>query len=223
MGRLNRAVRVAWRRSPGVNGLGSVRLAKVFAGLLLLFASASAEAAWVVPFQQPPIARSTAPDQTWLTDVPEKPGARPKPKVAVFVFKGDDVYEPVRAAMVRTLRAKGLNVTTTILPVDSVAQYREMGFALNLGVFVEGEMTGEGARQRAVIRLRSGVTGQPIGSAKFSGATPAIVGAVSRTVWSRVGSTIMRACSSASRPRPRPREPLRIEAGAPLEEATHGT
>jgi len=154
-----------------------------------------------------------------LLDAPEKPGVRSKGKVAVFVFKGDDVYQPVRAAVVRALRGKGLNVTATLRPVDSAAQYREMSYTLNLSAYVEGELTGEGARQIAHVRVRSGVTGQVISSAKFSGLTHKIVGDVARGLWSQVGGSMMRACSSASRPRRREREPLHIEAGTPLEKA----
>ena len=188
----------------------------VLVGALVAAAAAPAQAAWGVPhlLRPPQIARTAPPDQSWLTDVPEKPGAHSKGKVAVFVFNGDDVYQPVRAAVVRALREKGLTVTASLRPVDSAAQYREMSYALNLAVFIEGEMIGEGARQSALIRLRSGVTGQRIATAKFSGPTHEIVGAVGRTLWSRVGAATMRACSSASRPRRREREPLRIEAGS---------
>jgi hypothetical protein len=152
-----------------------------------------------------------------MMDVPARTGAHAKGKVAVFVFKGDDVYEPVRASVVRLLRAKGLEVTATLRPVDSAAQFREMSYTLNLALFVEGEMIGEGAHQSAVIHLRSGVTGQRIASAKFSGPTREIVGSIGRTMWPRVGGTMMRACSSASRPRRREREPLRIDASTPMD------
>jgi hypothetical protein len=168
-----------------------------------------------------------APDQTWLQDVPERTGARSKGRVAVFVIKGDDVYEPVRAAVVKTLRRKGFSVTASLQPVDSAAQYREMSSALNVAVFVDGDVSGEGVRQSARIRLRSGVTGQPIGSANFLGPTPKIVGDVGRTLWRRVGSATVRACSSAARPRRREREPMRIDAGAALDDqpsaASQGT
>ena len=194
-------------------------------GLIFALVSASApapaEAAWGLPYLlPPPVVKHTGPDQTWMQDVPERAGAHTKGKVAVFVFKGDDIYEPVRAAVVRALRAKGLNVTAMLKPVDSAVQYREMSYALNLGVFVEGELIGEGARQSAHIHLRSGLTGQRIASASFSGPTPKIVGDLGRGLWPRVGGTIMRACSSASRPRRREREPLHIEAGTPMETAS---
>ena len=188
-------------------------------GAILVSASAPAEAAWAIPYPlSPVVVRSPAPpDQSWLMDVPEKPGARARGKVAVFIFNGDDVYQPVRAEVVRVLRRRGLNVTATLRPVDSAAQYREMSYTLNLGVFVEGELIGDGPRQIAHIRLRSGLTGQRIASATFSGPTPKIVEAIGHTLWTRVGGTVMRACSSSSRPRRREREPLRIEAGTPME------
>ena len=43
------------------------------------------------------IVRLAPPDQSWLQDVPEKPGAHSKGKVAVFPIAGDDVYEIGRA------------------------------------------------------------------------------------------------------------------------------
>jgi hypothetical protein len=206
------------RLSPGTKVWGVA----VLVGVLLGSASGRADAAWAMPHRRATWGArpATPPDQSWLNDVPQKPGAHSRGKVAVFVFKGDDVYEPVRAEVVRVLRRRGLNVTAALRPVDSAAQYREMSYALKLAVFVEGEMTGEGPRQSALIRLRSGVTGQPIASAKFSGPTPKIVGAVEHSLWSRLGAATMRACSSASRPRRREREPIHIEAGTPMDNST---
>ena len=43
------------------------------------------------------------PDQTWLLDVPEKSGVRSRGKAAVFLIQGDDYYQPVRAAVVKTV------------------------------------------------------------------------------------------------------------------------
>jgi hypothetical protein len=181
--------------------------------------SRPAHAAWVVPFlQPPPVVHPTPPDQSWKDDVAEKPGAHAKGKVAVFAFKGDDVYEPVREAVVKLLRSKGLNVTATLRPVDSAAQFREMSYALNLGAFVEGEIIGEGAHQTAVIHLRSGMSGKRIASLKMSGPTPQIVGTVGHKVWPSFGGAMIRSCSSAAHPRAREREPLRIEAGSPTDD-----
>ena len=176
----------------------------------------SAEAAWGVPRALPQV-HSAPPDQSWLKDVPEKSGAGAAGKIAVFTFKGDDVFEPFRAAVVRTLRKQRLNVTAALRPADSPAQYREMSYSSNLAVFIEGEVSGEGARQTVHIRLRSGVTGQHFTSTRFSGSTQAIVGAIGSALWGRVGSAILRTCSSAAKPRRRESTPTYIEAGSSLD------
>jgi len=179
------------------------------------------EAAWGPPPYAEPHAAPSPPDQTWLKDPTERPGAV-KRKVAVFVFQGDDVYQPMRAAAVRALRRRGLSVTATLQPVDSPAQYREMSSTLKVGAYVDGEVTGEGARQNLRIRVRSGVTGQYIASVTLSGPTPKVVGTITRTLWNRVGPAITRACAGAARSHRLEREPLRIEAGSALEEASIG-
>jgi len=198
-------------------------------GLSLLVAATvaavpgSAGAAWPVWHSRAAAAARKPPDQSWMQDVPEKPDTHSRGKVAVFVFKGDDVYEPIRAAVVRTLRRRGLNVTATLRPVESAAQFREMSIAVDLGAFIEGEVIGEGARQKAHIRVRSGLTGLPIASTTFAGPTSKIVGDLNRTLWNRVGAAVVRTCTSAARPRRREAEPLRIEAGNADELASEGT
>jgi hypothetical protein len=190
----------------------STPLCVVLVGLIVGLASTPAEGAWGTSYSwRPP--RRTAPDQSWLMDVPEKPGHRSRGRVAVFAFNGDEYYQPVRAAVVKTLRRRGLNVTTSLRPVDSAAQFRELGQTLNLAVYIDGEMRGEGARQSVVIRLRSGHSLQHIASARFSGPTEKIVDEVGRKFWTRIGPAVTRACTSASRPRRLEREPMRIDAG----------
>jgi hypothetical protein len=176
----------------------------------------TAEAAWGVPCLLPQV-HAAPPDQSWLKDPPEKPGAAVNGRVAVFTFKGDDVFEPMRAAVVRTLRKQRLSVTAALRPADSPAQYREMSYSSNLAVFIDGELSGEGAHQTVLIRLRSGVTGQYFASAKFSGSTQAIVGAIGGALWGRVGSAITRTCTNAAKPRRRESAPMYIEAGSPLD------
>jgi hypothetical protein len=173
-------------------------------------------AAWGVPC---PVSQTHAapPDQSWLKDVPEKPGASTRGRIAVFAFEGDDVFEPFRAAVVRTLRKRRLNVTAALRPADSPAQYREMSCASSLAVFIDGKVSGEGAHQTVLIRLRSGVSGQHFRSAKFSGSTQTIVGAIGDALWGRVGPAIIRTCSSAAKPRRRESRPMYIEAGSPLD------
>lgn len=175
-----------------------------------------AEAAWGVPCPLPQV-HTAPPDQTWLKDVPDKAGAGTRGKVAVFAFKGDDVFEPVRAAVVKALRKQRLSVTAALRPADSPAQYREMSYSSNLAVFIDGEVVGEGARQSVVIRLRSGVTGQYFTSAKFTGSMQSVVGSIGSALWGRIGPAVMRTCASAAKPRRRESAPTYIEAGSPLD------
>jgi len=207
----------------GVNRGLFVARARLVVGLVVAVisiatTSGAAQAAWW-PLPYARRAAPMPPDQTWLNDVPPRSGAS-KPKVAVFVIQGDDVYQPVRAAVVQSLRRKGLDVTATLRPVDSPAQYREMSSTLKVAAYVDGEVTGEGAHHNAHIRVRSGVTGQSVAVANFSGPTPKIVGGITRSLWNKVGSATMRACSGTAHSHRREREPLRIEAGTPLDDAS---
>jgi len=179
--------------------------------------SGTANGAWGVPCLLPQTHSAPA-DQSWMKDVPEKLGEHARGKVAVFAFKGDDALEPVRAAVVRTLRKQRLSVTAALRPADSPAQYREMSCSSDLAVFIDGEVIDEAARRTVVIHLRSGVTGQYFTSAKFSGSTQAIVGTIGDALWGRIGSAILRTCSSAARPRRHESAPTYIEAGSPVDE-----
>jgi hypothetical protein len=206
--------------SSGLRLEGPPRRARLLAfalglGAIIVAAPRSAHALWGPLFPpRPPVVRTGPPDQSWLLDVPEKPGAHARGKVAVFVFKGDDVYEPMRAQVVKILRHKGLNVTANLRPVDTAAQFKEMSVTLNMAAFVEGDVRGDGAHQTARIRLRSGMSGQPIAAATFSGPTAKIVGDINKKFWTRVGPSMMRACAGSAHPRRLEREPLRIDAGS---------
>ncbi|HZL20614.1 MAG TPA: hypothetical protein VFG23_22975, partial [Polyangia bacterium] len=94
-------------------------------------------------------------------------------KVAVFGFTGDGA-ERVQQVVVSTLRTRGLEVTTTLRPVDSAEQYREMAAALRLAAYIDGTVGGAGARGQATVRVRSGVTGRRIASVRFSGERSAL-------------------------------------------------
>ena len=193
---------------------------EIACGLAVAFGMVAAPAtalAWGVSYWQLPKPVHKAPDQSWLQDVPERRGHG---KVAVFAFQGDDVYQPVREAVVNLLRRRGLNVTASLRPVDSASQYRELSQTLNLAVYIDGEVTGDGDHQTAVIRLRSGVSGQRIGSARFTGPTKKIVADLRGKLWTRVGPTVTRACAGVSKPRQQEREPLRIEAGSSVDDDT---
>lgn len=207
----------AIRRSRGSKGWVVVALTMAASGAT----EGSAEASWGVPFLLPRV-HSAPPDESWRKDVPDKPEAFAAGKIAVFSFKGDDVFEPFRAAVVRTLRKQRVNVTAALRPADGPAQYREMSYSSSLAVFIDGEVSGEGARQTVLIRVRSGVTGQYFTSVRFSGSTDVIVRAIGASLWGRVGSAILRTCASAAKPRRRESTPMYIEAGSPLDRPIGG-
>jgi hypothetical protein len=149
------------------------------------------------------------------------PGARGR--VAVFGFRGEGAA-PVHAQVVRVLRKRGFDVTTTLRPVDSPDQYRDMAALLGLAVYVDGDVIDDGARASALVRIRSGVTGFRIASARFSGNSDRLPADVARGLWPEVGAAFARACAHASsRPRRTERAPLRIEAGTPIENTPSGT
>jgi hypothetical protein len=147
---------------------------------------------------------------------PKSDGPTVTGKVAVFGFTGEDA-ERVQQVVVSTLRTRGLEVTTTLRPVDSAEQYREMAAALRLAAYIDGSVGGAGARGQATVRVRSGVTGRRIASLRFSGERSALAADVGNGLWPRTGSKLVHLCDEAAKPGKGPRRALRIDAGTPLE------
>ena len=171
-----------------------------------------------------PTAKATKPTAKAATK-----GAKPPPeakapplptrasgKVAVFLFDGDGAPS-LRARVVRLLRARGLKVTTTLRPVDSAEQYREMADALQLAAFLDGEASEDGDQASVTVYLRSGVSGLRIASATLASARRTLPGELDKSLWPQIGPPLARVCVEAAKPRKREREPMRIEAGTPLE------
>jgi hypothetical protein len=181
-----------------------------------LGAASSAQAAWGVLCPTPQ-ARSAPPDQSWMKDVPEKPATKSRGKVAVFVFKGDDVFEQSRGAVVRALRKQGVTVFASLRPSDTPSQYRQVSYSSGIALFIDGEVTGTGSERVVQLRLRSGVTGQYVGGTRFTSAAATLVATIERSLWTKVGPATVRACASAAKPRKRGFTPMYIEAGSPLD------
>jgi hypothetical protein len=142
-------------------------------------------------------------------------GSRVNGKVAVFGFAGDGAGR-VQQAVISTLRTHGLQVNTTLRPVDSAEQYREMGATLQLAAYIEGAVGGDGSH--ATVHVRSGTTGRRIASIHFSGDRSGLAADVGSKLWPKTGSRLARLCAEAAKPRKRGgRGPMRIDAGSPLE------
>jgi hypothetical protein len=137
-------------------------------------------------------------------------------KIAVFGFSGEGAAR-VQQVVVSTLRTRGLQVTTSLRPVDSAEQYREMAATLQLAAYIDGAVGGAGSRGQATVHVRSGVTGRRIASIRFSSERSALAADVGSGLWPRTGSQLTRLCLDAAKPRKGGRHVLHIDAGTPLE------
>jgi hypothetical protein len=137
-------------------------------------------------------------------------------KVAVFGFTGEGASR-VQQAVVSTLRTRGLQVTTGLRPVDSAEQYREMAATLRLAAYIDGSVGGTPAQGEATVRVRSGITGRPITSVRFSGDRGGLPADVGNGLWPRTGPQLTRLCAEAAKPRKGGRKAMRINAGTPIE------
>jgi len=143
--------------------------------------------------------------------------ALPDAKIAVMPFEGDD-SEPLRSHVIKLFIERGLKVSSTLKPQDNATQYRDMGAALDLAVYVHGRIKDTTPEHAvATVTIRSGVTGRPVATATFNGFRRGLPFDVEEKLWERVGTAFKRACAEAAKPGVRRHsEPMRIEAGTPL-------
>jgi hypothetical protein len=114
------------------------------------------------------------------------------------------------------LRSNGFSVMTSLRPVDSAEQFRDLAATLHLAAYVDGEVQDEGGACSATIWVRSGTTGMRVASTTFSGERRKLSADVGKTLWTRVGPALTRARTDASKPRKLDHAPMRIDAGTPL-------
>lgn len=138
-------------------------------------------------------------------------------KVAVLTFSGDDA-EAVRRQVMHALRAKGIKMMTSLRPVDSPEQFREMSATLNLVAYVDGEVAVDGTAASATVFVRNGSTGMRTASTTFTGDRRALGTVIAKELWDRIGPAMSDAVVEAAKPH-KAREPMRINAGAPLTNA----
>jgi hypothetical protein len=131
-------------------------------------------------------------------------------------FEGDGA-NPLRARVVRLLRAKGLKVITNLRAVDTPEQYREMADTLVLVAFLDGEASEDGDQASVTVHLRSGVSGLRVASATLAGERRKLAATIDKELWAQLAPPLSRVCTDAAKPHKREREPMRIEAGTPLD------
>jgi hypothetical protein len=187
-----------------------------FAGIaLLLGVSPASEAASRNSRAQKPSARSgngsksssrATSDSVSLADA----------KIAVLAFEGDDA-EPLRKHVIKVFVDRGMKVNSTLKAQDNAIQYRDMGAALDLAVYVHGKIRDTGPEKAvATVTIRSAVTGRPVTTASFNGYRRGLPFDVEEKLWDRVAPALKRACREAQRPGRRHSKPLHINAGTPL-------
>jgi hypothetical protein len=141
-------------------------------------------------------------------------------KVAILEFRGDGTEE-IRTQVIKALRPKVRELSTNLRAPDTVVQYRDMGAALNLALYVHGSLKDAGKDQSTLtIDLRSGVSGRKITSVKFTGSRRKLYADAEDELWSRIEKPFGRACLEASKAVRHHSAPMRIEAGTPIED-TH--
>jgi hypothetical protein len=137
-------------------------------------------------------------------------------KIAVLPFEGEEP-EQLRRHVIKLLVERGFDVNSNLKLQDNPTQYRDMGAALNLAVYVHGKMRPTSAdHATATVTIRSAVTGRPVATATFNGFRRGLPYDVEEKLWQRVGPAFKRACVEATRPNRRHNRPLFIDAGTPL-------
>jgi hypothetical protein len=136
-------------------------------------------------------------------------------KVAVFAFTGDDA-EPVRRQVMHLLKSKGMKIMTSLRPVDSAEQYREMSVTLSLVAYIDGDVTIDGNDGSATIYVRNGATGMRTASATVAADRHQLAASLGKELWERLAPALGQACTDAAKPHKGGREPMRINAGTPL-------
>jgi hypothetical protein len=136
-------------------------------------------------------------------------------KVAVLTFKNDDGYVATQVAQL--LDSRGLEVLTTVRPVDTVEQYRDVATSMDLAAFIDGEIKGTEEKMRVIVRLRSGYSGRKVAEVTFTDTHAKMPAQLSSKLWARVGGTLARACVDARKPRKKSRNLLQINAGTAVE------
>ena len=144
-------------------------------------------------------------------------------KIALLDFRGDNT-EQIRGQVLKVLKTKVREVSTNLRPLDTTEQYRDMGAALNLALYVHGQIKDTGKDQSVLtIDLRSGVNGRKLTSVKFTGNRRKLYADAEDELWKRIEKPFGRACLEATKAVRHHSAPMRIEAGTPIEDSAHSS
>jgi hypothetical protein len=141
-------------------------------------------------------------------------------KIALLDFRGEGT-DQIRAQVLKVLKTKVREVSTNLRPPDTTEQYRDMGAALDLSLYVHGQIKDTGKDQSVLtIDLRSGVSGRKLTSVRFTGNRRKLYADAEDELWKRIEKPFGRACLDATKAVRHHNAPMRIEAGTPIEDGS---
>jgi hypothetical protein len=149
----------------------------------------------------------------------EEPTVTPGSKVATFAFT-NDAGEAVRKQVHHVLKSKGLKIDTSLRPLfDNAEQFRDTATQLALVGYIDGEVESDRAGGSATIFFRDASTGLRSWSFTFTGDRRQLPATIGKQLWEQLLPAVARASAAlAAGPRKLEREPLRINAGTPLQD-----
>jgi len=141
-------------------------------------------------------------------------------KIALLEFRGDNT-EQIRAQVIKVLRTKVREVATNLKSPDTAEQFRDMGAALDLALYIHGQVKDTGKDMSVLtIDLRSGVNGRKLASVKFTGNRRKLYADAEDELWPKIEKPFGRACVEATTAVRHHNKPMRIEAGSPIEDSS---
>lgn len=150
----------------------------------------------------------------------DEAGAVTGSKIALFEFRGDNT-EQIRAQVIKVLKPRVREISTNLKSPDTTEQYRDMGAALDLALYIHGQIKDTGKDMAVLtIDLRSGVSGRKLTTIKFTGNRRKIYADAEDELWQKIEKPFGRACLKATKAVRHHNAPMRIEAGSPIEDSS---
>ena len=141
-------------------------------------------------------------------------------KIALFAFRGDNT-EQIRAQVIKVLKPKVREISTNLKSPDTAEQYRDMGAALDLALYVHGQVKDMGKDMAVLtIDLRSGVSGRKLATVKLTGNRRKLYADAEDELWQKIEKPFGRACLEATKAVRHHNAPMHIEAGTPVEDSS---
>jgi hypothetical protein len=147
---------------------------------------------------------------------------RPEVAVQPVVGGSGEVAQKVRREIARSVRSRGLRVTTDIPRAEGTGQYYTWAREAGLRAFVSTELMGRGRRQRATLLVWSGHDGAIVGRWSVVAAKDNLPRVVGRGFWPHLGRSFRRAKLPPEWRQMTPGPTQRIDAGLASDDSITG-